>query len=117
MAPAARPMLAFAEQRSFTAAWAHLGFDLGDLFDLQDAIAADPTAGPVIPGTGRLRKVRFARRGGGKRGGVRVLYAHFPAAGVALLFMVFPKNAADNITAAQANAARKLLDEYAAALR
>ena len=45
-----------------------------------------------------------------------MLYAHFPAAGVVLLFAVFPKNAAANISPAQAAAARKLLDAYAAAL-
>ena len=110
-------MIAFAEQRIFSAAWDHLGFDVNDLFALQTVIAADPTANPVVPRTGRLRKVRFARPGGGKRGGVRVLYAHFPAAGVVLLFMVFPKNAAAAVTAAEANAARRLLDDYAAGLR
>ena len=45
-----------------------------------------------------------------------MLYAHFPAAGVVLLVAVFPKNAAANVTPAQAAAARKLLDAYAAAL-
>jgi mRNA-degrading endonuclease RelE of RelBE toxin-antitoxin system len=36
----------------------------------------NPEAGDTIPGTGGLRKVRFAdeRRGKGKRGGLRVIY-------------------------------------------
>jgi mRNA-degrading endonuclease RelE of RelBE toxin-antitoxin system len=37
-------------------------------------IADNPDAGDVIPGTQGLRKVRFARAGMGKRGGVRVIY-------------------------------------------
>jgi hypothetical protein len=37
-------------------------------------IAANPTAGDVIPGTGGCRKVRWSRSGQGKRGGVRVIY-------------------------------------------
>ena len=35
-------------------------------------IASHPTAGDVIPDTGGVRKVRWMRAGGGKRGGARV---------------------------------------------
>jgi hypothetical protein len=43
---------------------------------LQRLLMLDPEAGDVIPGTGGLRKLRFAdeRRGKGKRGGLRVIY-------------------------------------------
>jgi hypothetical protein len=37
-------------------------------------LAARPQAGDVIPGSGGCRKVRWGRTGGGKRGGVRVIY-------------------------------------------
>jgi hypothetical protein len=36
-----------------------------------DFIAGRPSAGVEIPGTGGARKVRFAGRGRGKRGGYR----------------------------------------------
>ena len=36
-------------------------------------IAANPAAGEAIEGTGGARKVRFAGRGKGKRGGYRVI--------------------------------------------
>jgi hypothetical protein len=36
-------------------------------------IAANPRAGDVIPETGGIRKVRWGRRGSGKRGGARVI--------------------------------------------
>ena len=39
-------------------------------------IAADPEAGDLMPGTGGYRKLRFARRGMGKRGGARVIYLY-----------------------------------------
>ena len=43
---------------------------------LQSVLLADPEAGDVVEGTGGLRKLRFgdARRGKGKRGGLRVIY-------------------------------------------
>jgi len=34
----------------------------------------DPEAGPVIPGSGGVRKLRWAAPGRGKRGGYRVIY-------------------------------------------
>ena len=37
-------------------------------------VAHHPEIGDVIPGTGGVRKIRWARRGIGKRGGVRVVY-------------------------------------------
>jgi hypothetical protein len=38
---------------------------------LQLAIAADPEAHPIVPGTGGVRKARWTRQGKGKSGGVR----------------------------------------------
>ncbi len=38
---------------------------------METAIAADPIAAPVIPGTGGIRKLRWAGSGRGKRGGIR----------------------------------------------
>ena len=37
-------------------------------------ISQNPTAGSVVRGSGGVRKVRWARAGGGKSGGVRVIY-------------------------------------------
>jgi putative transcriptional regulator len=39
-----------------------------------DFIAQNPDAGDVIPETGGVRKIRWARAGTGKRGGARVVY-------------------------------------------
>ena len=42
--------------------------------DLIDHLAENPPAGDEIPGTGGVRKLRFAASGRGKRGGARVVY-------------------------------------------
>jgi len=34
----------------------------------------NPEAGELVPGSGGVRKVRWARPGMGKRGGVRIIY-------------------------------------------
>lgn len=41
---------------------------------LIDALAFEPLAGAVIPGTGGVRKLRFAAQGQGKSSAVRVIY-------------------------------------------
>lgn len=37
-------------------------------------IARNPNAGSVVPGSGGVRKLRWTRKGQGKRGGARVIY-------------------------------------------
>jgi hypothetical protein len=48
---------------------------------LQVALLLDPEAGPGIPGSGGLRKLRWRLAGRGKRGGARVIYYCRGAAG------------------------------------
>ena len=42
--------------------------------ELIELLATSPLAGDEIPGTGGVRKLRFAASGRGKRGGARVVY-------------------------------------------
>lgn len=42
--------------------------------DLQQFMMANPEEGDLIPGSGGLRKLRWKRKGMGKRGGMRVIY-------------------------------------------
>jgi hypothetical protein len=42
--------------------------------ELQQFMMRNPEAGQVIPGSGGLRKLRWARPGMGKRGGLRVIH-------------------------------------------
>src|SRR5260370_33967406 len=47
--------------------------------ELQTKLAANPDLGDVMPGTGGVRKLRWAdaRRGKGRRGGFRSICYHF----------------------------------------
>lgn len=60
-------------------------------------IAQNPESGDVIPGSGGCRKVRWARKGMGKRGGVRVIYFNRLANGEVWLLLIYAKNVQDNI--------------------
>lgn len=63
-----------------------------------DWIACHPEAGDVIPGSGGCRKVRWTRRGIGKRGGVRVIYYVRMAAGEIILLIVYAKSEFDSLS-------------------
>jgi len=41
---------------------------------LVDYLASNPEPGDLIPGTGGVRKLRWALQGRGKRGGARAIY-------------------------------------------
>ncbi len=62
-------------------------------------IAHNPDAGDVIPGSGGCRKVRWSRKGMGKRGGVRVIYFNRLAHGEIWLLLIYAKSARGNIPA------------------
>jgi len=67
--------------------------------------------GDVLVGTGGIRKVRFARGGRGKSGGVRVIYYFYNAEEPIYLLEVFGKNEKANLTAAERNALAKVVAE------
>src|ERR1700752_5379362 len=58
---------------------------------LQIALVNRPSAGAIIPGSRGLRKVRWARPGGGKRRGVRVIYYGAKKENQHLMLFVFAK--------------------------
>lgn len=94
--------LAFLEPPTFHRAWDGLGLGDDALLALQAAIMAAPVAAPVVPGTGGIRKLRFAPLGwdAGKRGGLRVWYAYFPAHRTTALLAVYAKNQREDLSAA-----------------
>jgi hypothetical protein len=80
---------------------------------LQAELVANPGAGAVIRKSGGIRKVRWALPGGGKSGGVRVIYFWQVSASVILMLYIYPKNERDNLTDAQLAALRKVVEaEY-----
>jgi hypothetical protein len=42
--------------------------------EFQQFLMQNPEAGELVPGSGGVRKVRWARPGMGKRGGLRIIY-------------------------------------------
>ena len=60
-------------------------------------LSQHPEAGDVIPGAGGCRKVRWTRRGSGKRGGVRVIYFNRLVGGSIVLLLIYAKNVQDTI--------------------
>ena len=74
-------------------------------------IAANPLAGDVIPNSGGCRKVRFARSGMGKRGGVRVIYFNQLANGTIYLLVIYAKAVRGNIPAHLLKAIKESLNE------
>ncbi|MCZ7564370.1 MAG: type II toxin-antitoxin system RelE/ParE family toxin [Burkholderiales bacterium] len=70
---------------------------------LQATLTKNPEAGDPIEGTGGLRKLRFAdaRRGKGKRGGLRVIYYWWHAGSQFWLYTVYDKDERDDLSAQQ----------------
>lgn len=99
----------FTMTAQFDAGWKDAGLDDSDLRDLQLALARDPEIGSVMSETGGLRKLRFARPGSGKSGGVRVCYASFMNHGIIALVFVFQKNERAILTRTERQAAADLI--------
>jgi hypothetical protein len=71
--------------------------------DVVDYLAAHPKAGDLMQGTGGVRKLRWARAGRGKSGGVRVIYYFHGEAIPLYVLTVFAKNERANLTKAERN--------------
>ena len=92
--------IAFRETGNFTASiQEYFGGDAA-YFPLQDFLGATPERGAVIQGTGGLRKLRWPdpRRVKGKRGGLRIIYLHIPAARLIVLLDVYDKDEQDDFS-------------------
>lgn len=72
-----------------------------------------PSAGQVIPGAGGARKLRWAAKGKGKRGGARIVYLYVVIAARIYLLRCYAKNVKTDLTADE----RKELRQIAAHLK
>ena len=86
---------------------------------LQSLLMLHPEAGDLIPGTGGLRKLRFAneRRGKGKRGGLRVIYYWWDDGSQFWLFTVYDKDEIADLTPSQRKALKEMLKKELKARR
>jgi mRNA-degrading endonuclease RelE of RelBE toxin-antitoxin system len=76
-------------------------------------LAMHPLAGDEIVGTGGVRKVRFAAKGKGKSGGVRVIYYFYDREMPIYALLIYGKNERADLTPDQ----RKSVASFAAAIK
>lgn len=65
---------------------------------LIEYVSRHPTKGDVIPGTSGVRKLRFAAKNKGKRGGARIIYFYFIQQYEVYLLDVYVKNEQSDIS-------------------
>lgn len=80
-------------------------------------IAANPMAGDLIEGTGGARKIRFAGKGKGKRGGYRVITFFSGTDIPVFLLNIFAKNEKTDLTPKECRALRTVLANIAKTYR
>ena len=83
--------------------------------NLINLLAEDPRAGVLIPGTGGVRKLRYAAAERGKRGGARVIYYFLDEDMPVYALLVYPKAAKTDLTPADKRAVRALVAELKSA--
>ena len=85
--------------------------------ELVDFLAANPTAGDLMPGTGGARKLRWAAKGKGKSGGARAI-TYFGGRDLPVFLMaIFGKGEKANLSQAERNELRDILAHGAAEYR
>ena len=72
-----------------------------------------PDAGDVIPGSAGVRKLRWAAKGKGRRGGARIIYLYVVVAARIYLMRCYAKNMKTDLTADE----KKRLRQVAAHLK
>lgn len=101
----------FIEVPLFSKRWKEIGLGEEDLLALQIMLLKDPQSGPVMEGTGGIRKVRFPLEHRGKSGSVRVCYTDFEEYEVIYLITAFTKDDQSNLTKEEKNVLKKLVQE------
>ena len=81
-----------------------------DYTAFQQFLLEQPEAGDVVKGSGGVRKVRWARAGAGKSGGVRVCYYVRTRAGQMLMLVIYAKSVRASISGAVLKQLKELLD-------
>jgi hypothetical protein len=101
------PLISFIETKLFSRLLGEYLSD-DDYARLQGALIEAPERGSVVPGSGGVRKLRWAQPGRGKRGGVRVIYYATLREGVIWMLTIYAKNEEENIPA---HVLRKIKEE------
>ena len=78
--------------------------------ELQVYLLEKPDVGPVIKGSGGIRKLRWRAQRQGKRGGVRVIYYWQVSASRIFMLYLYPKNVQENLTHDQLATLRRIAE-------
>src|SRR5260370_10458949 len=80
--------------------------------ELQGRLALNPELGDLIPGTGGVRKLRWAdpRRRKGRRGGLRNIYYYIIGEQKVWLITIYAKNKATHLSPKKKKAIRSALE-------
>ena len=103
------PLFTVVETRIFTRLWPDY-WNTDELDEFVSWLVRNARTGDVIKGSGGCRKVRWARPGMGKRGGVRVIYYIRPDEEVIYLLLIYAKNVRDGIDVVTLNRIRRAID-------
>ncbi len=86
--------------------------DDDEYLELQLHLMERPESGVVIPGSGGLRKLRWAGSRRGKRGGLRLIYYYVTAEGEILLLHLYAKNEMENLDAAMTKQLKQQVTDH-----
>jgi hypothetical protein len=78
--------------------------------ELQQTLVGDPNAGALIPGSGGLRKVRWATQGRGKRGGLRIIYYYLVGRDQFYMLLIYGKSEQDNLSPEQLRTLKRAVE-------
>lgn len=86
--------------------------DDDDYANLQAALALRSDMGKVIPGSGGIRKARWAGSGRGKRGGLRVIYYWQVSEDRIWMLLVYSKANQEGLSRDQVRQLKILVEEF-----
>jgi len=101
----------FIETPTFTR-WIRKLLDDSEYAKLQFALVLRPDWGKVIPGSGGLRKLRWAGSRRGKRGGLRIIYYWQTADDHIWLLVAYPKSERDDLSHDEIKQLKRLVEEF-----
>lgn len=77
---------------------------------LQEHLCETPEAGDLVRGSGGVRKLRWARAGSGKSGGVRICYYARTRRGQILMLVIYARSTRDSLSGHVLKALREELE-------